>query len=63
MSSQTALEALRSQEYKATQIVDRLYSAELLDADKINWGHVGSMTEVVRLLEEAEIIMNQIKTK
>ena len=63
MTNQTALEALRNQEYKATQIIDQLYSAELLNPNKINWGHVGSMTEVVRLLEEAERIMNQIKTK
>ena len=36
MSNQTALEAFRKQEHKATQIIDRLYSAELLDSDKIN---------------------------
>ena len=63
MTNQTALEVLRAHEFKATQIIDSLKTFELLDADKINWGHAGSMAEVVRLLEEAQKIMNQIKIK
>ena len=62
MTNQTALDALRTHESNATQIIDRLYATELLDADKIDWSHVGSMAEVVRLLTEAERIINQIKT-
>ena len=62
MTKLTALEALRAHENSTTQIIDRLYATELLNADKINWGHVGSMAEVVKLLTEAERIMNEIKT-